>query len=654
MPPVTDQKHDEADLNLLGVEFPDQRRLSPPMELRAKNALDTEVRGTLPVYLFDIDGVLTDPLTKKVSAEILDLITASIVRGDVVAFNTGRAAPWVMKTLIEPLLQRDIAPEKLKQIIFVAEKGACWIVWEESTAGAGEFVVKIDDALAIAPSLSEKLQASLASLSPAVFEFDRDKATMNSFEFKPRPGHTIDDEFQIFQSFKPEIVKRLTQVLDSEGQSGSFEVDATTIAIDVQHRSTGKDLGALRVDEYYRTLGIPLGRVLCFGDSRSDLAMMHYLANAGVDAHYFHVGDRRDLPGTPVPASVTLSHATLYDRATASILHSAALVREVPQTNGELLRALTENSHVAPAVSPWYDQVFFAAEKVSIDRASRTITIQIDPFAQPVVSHAGVSAGLPTVQSTGKGHAEGRVTDVSRGLERTIGGEGQRILLSSGSYLFYQDGADEKLVLLRRSLDARVAPGMMQGAAGRCDRAPGESGFRETLEEILVHGTVDGKPVLLIPAGGEEGEVLNAVHDGRRKALAQLRTALKTADSSGHAELKSRIQHLQQVDAVARLVPEVLTAEALENVFRVRTMIGDSCVEDAPSLHAYYDTQSNTLEMRQVTRVNHPDITIVGFEDGDGFGRLVRGYTLNELRLLKDKTHPPTRQFLAEYYGNRY
>jgi hypothetical protein len=113
------------------------------------------------------------------------------------------------------------------------------------------------------------------------------------------------------QRFAPrqrELVTALHELLDNEHAGHSLEIDASTIATDIQDRRAGKDLGARRIVEWLERRGLTPEHFVTVGDSQSDTAMAAELQ----DAHhvdFVFVGDPASLKAEALRCRVVQTSA---------------------------------------------------------------------------------------------------------------------------------------------------------------------------------------------------------------------------------------------------------------------------------------------------------------------------------------------------------
>src|SRR5690606_14580858 len=105
----------------------------PRFESWTWHSSHTMTKTTQPprAYVFDVDGVLTNPETKQIERPaILAELVRRLNRGLPITFNTGRSLVFLNPIL--KYLEDTIATQAaLQQIIAVGEKGATWITYDE-------------------------------------------------------------------------------------------------------------------------------------------------------------------------------------------------------------------------------------------------------------------------------------------------------------------------------------------------------------------------------------------------------------------------------------------------------------------------------------------------------------------------------------------
>lgn len=266
---------------------------------------------SVEIALFDVDGPITHPESRKIEQpEILDLTLNFLSRDGYVAYNTGRASSIIHERVISPLLTRAVAkgidPAVVSRRVSVfAEKGAVTSVWDDTKR---QWQHRVDPATEV----PAELRGAVADLLRGDHEFqahifyDSDKETMVSVEMRRETAGPLPVPVTV-RTFKPIAERFAAEVQELAAERGyhDLEVDCTTIAVDVQRRGVGKDLGARLALGWLQDLGKQITRIHCFGDSRSDVAMAaeayfamnQRYADAASRVVYVHVGESLAIDG---------------------------------------------------------------------------------------------------------------------------------------------------------------------------------------------------------------------------------------------------------------------------------------------------------------------------------------------------------------------
>jgi hypothetical protein len=268
-------------------------------------------KDVIELAIFDIDGPVTDPQSRRIEQfEILDLMLDFITERGYVAYNTGRASAVAHQRVISPLLARALArgikPGIVsRRIAIFAEKGGVTSFWDDEL---GQWNHRIDPAAKVPADLRNEVVDLLRSdheFQTYIFH-DSDKETMVSVEMRHEtPGPTpVPVAVSVFKPAAERFAAKVRQ-LARDRRYDDIEVDCTTIAVDVQRRGVGKDLGTRLAFGWLDCLGQRVARVHCFGDSKSDVAMAveahaimsRSFADAGERVVYVHVGEKLPIEG---------------------------------------------------------------------------------------------------------------------------------------------------------------------------------------------------------------------------------------------------------------------------------------------------------------------------------------------------------------------
>ena len=268
-------------------------------------------RNLIELAIFDIDGPVTDPQSRRIEQpEILDLTLDFIIERGYVAYNTGRASAVAHQRVISPLLARALARGIDSGIVsrrtaIFAEKGGVTSLWNDEP---GQWDHRIDPAARVPADLCNEVVALLRrdqEFETYIFH-DSDKETMVSVEMRHEtPGPAAAPvTVSVFKPVAERFAAKVRQLATNLGYD-DIEVDCTTIAVDIQRCGVGKDLGTRQAFGWLDKLGKRAARVHCFGDSKSDVAMAveahaimsRSFADPGERVVYVHVGEKMPIEG---------------------------------------------------------------------------------------------------------------------------------------------------------------------------------------------------------------------------------------------------------------------------------------------------------------------------------------------------------------------
>ena len=110
----------------------------------------------------------------------------------------------------------------------------------------------------------------------------------------------VDADTHRYEPARDAVAARTEELLAAEGLDADYEVETTVISVDVQHRDSGKALGADRFLEMMaeRRLQLP-ARWFTAGDSRPDYAMADRLHERGARVDHVDVRPADGVPETP-------------------------------------------------------------------------------------------------------------------------------------------------------------------------------------------------------------------------------------------------------------------------------------------------------------------------------------------------------------------
>lgn len=259
---------------------------------------------TLPSagFLLDVDGPIASPQTRRVPESVLTALVALAHRGDPVVFNTGRSAEFVVRQLAEPLRRAGLPATA--RFHAVCEKGAVRFSFADLPDGDLPDVtgragvpgwLAVDDGMRLPGDLESRLARLVREEFSATMFRDETKLAMFSAEMN------VGESLERYHRDQARFDERVRRLLAEDGLDGEFQLDPTIISSDVEHRSSGKDLGASRSWDLVATDGeLPVRWFTC-GDSRTDYAMADWLHGRGADVTHVDARPADGIPETPYP-----------------------------------------------------------------------------------------------------------------------------------------------------------------------------------------------------------------------------------------------------------------------------------------------------------------------------------------------------------------
>jgi len=245
-------------------------------------------------YLFDVDGVLTDPEAKKVNhSQIFNQLIKRLQRKEPVGLNTGRSLEFMTEHVLNHLEAMVSDKKLLRNIFAVGEKGAAWITYDDK----GKRSTHVDKDISVPHKIQNEVREMVSQPQYAdTMFYDETKLTMVSVELLPRenrPGKSFID----FQTAQKQLNTDLQNLIFKHHLDSSLKVDPTRIATDLENKHVGKALGVRKYIELLHCRGIEPDAYLSFGDSTSDYDMHEELLRLGKKSQFVFVGGREHLRG---------------------------------------------------------------------------------------------------------------------------------------------------------------------------------------------------------------------------------------------------------------------------------------------------------------------------------------------------------------------
>lgn len=255
-------------------------------------------------FIFDVDGVLTDPNKKILDREVMESIARRLKNGLPVILNTGRSISWLQEKILARLYfaHNLTNVSDLQNLFMIGEKGGTWMGFDEK--GLMPALPSQDGSISVPKDLQEAVQKIVKDRFSETMAYDQTKLTMISIE--TNDWLTEEDRISKFLPARKQLVIVLENLIAEHGLSGELKVDPTTIATDIENKHVGKDFAVQRAVAWLKQRKILPKKYITFGDSQSDFAMARQLHDDGFHVEHVHVGKDTSIPqDAQYPITVT-------------------------------------------------------------------------------------------------------------------------------------------------------------------------------------------------------------------------------------------------------------------------------------------------------------------------------------------------------------
>lgn len=258
----------------------------------------------MKAWLFDVDGVITNPEQKKANPEIIKKLAEILERGEILGFNTGRALEFVIDEVLKPLDAVLTNKDLLYNVYFIGEKGGTWGDYKN-----GKIENIVDPQITVPDDLVQKIRDLISFKYSDTMFFDETKKTMISTELIK--GKDLN-KFHTEQKTLVEDMKKILEHL----QVANLTIEPSIIATDIQNPHVGKDLGVERFLMLIKGRGEP-EEFETFGDSPGDIEMHKYLVKHGHKSKFIYVGNKEIESGENI-----IKTNVKFDKGTLEYLQS--------------------------------------------------------------------------------------------------------------------------------------------------------------------------------------------------------------------------------------------------------------------------------------------------------------------------------------------
>ncbi|MGI8419061.1 MAG: hypothetical protein ACR2LN_00280 [Candidatus Levyibacteriota bacterium] len=238
----------------------------------------------MDAYLFDVDGVITDPVDKKITKpKLVEILARKLQDGTPIALISGRGLQFLTKQVVSVLEEHlDNHPEMDRSLLdnlFVSgEFGGVYLIHNQ---GLGEEKVNPDF------SIPEKLRQQLNAKAEEFTDFaliEHEKRTQ--FTMEANRGNDF------FGKKGKEIAEALRELA---ADYPNLEVRFDRIGMNVKNKNATKHYCVIQYQNWLRQKNFQVDNYLVFGDSPSDFEMGEELHQQGLPFTFIFVGDKKDL-----------------------------------------------------------------------------------------------------------------------------------------------------------------------------------------------------------------------------------------------------------------------------------------------------------------------------------------------------------------------
>lgn len=216
-------------------------------------------------FVFDVDGVLSDPTLKQVTVkENLEIIVDLLKNDNPIALNTGRSTDFVLSKIFSLLLNYLPDKSKLANLFASCEKGAVDIVFDD----LGNHQILVDKNFSVPAIIQNQTRTLIENKYSALAFYDETKLSMISVEMND--GVLIEE----FSAIQKEIDNDLEQILSSNNLATDLKIDPSIISTDIENKKVGKHLGVEKFINWAIAKNKVIKNLVFFGDSKADLKMV--------------------------------------------------------------------------------------------------------------------------------------------------------------------------------------------------------------------------------------------------------------------------------------------------------------------------------------------------------------------------------------------
>lgn len=261
-------------------------------------------------WIFDVDGVITDPEIKQANPLLITEIVKKINAQEPVALVTGRALKWVLERVVSKIESQIDNPMLLNNLFVSGEFGGGHIVYEN---GVRKEAINSDFSVP-KEIIEETKQLTEHEFSDSMF-IDPDKKTMLSIEMND--GLTV----AAFNPRQEELLPKLKEILEMHPKKTEFEIHEDRIATNIKNKKANKSYATQQVISWLSKRGIKPKQFFAFGDASSDAEIPQEISRNNLPVSFVFVGEKWQLENISIPFP-TIFTQNKFDNGTLEFLKS--------------------------------------------------------------------------------------------------------------------------------------------------------------------------------------------------------------------------------------------------------------------------------------------------------------------------------------------
>lgn len=244
----------------------------------------------MDAYIFDVDGVITDPQTRVIKhPEITSIIIKLLQNQNPVAFISGRTLVWLKQRIINVLENfaktNNLPLEIFKHMYVSGEFGTCETLFKN-----GQFSEIKNPNFVLKKELVANAKKATQNFSDIVF-IDKEKQTHFTCEVYE------DVPVSEFSKIEHEIATKYLKIIENLGLSQEYEVLEDRLGVSIKHKSANKNFATGQFLNWIKNNDFKPKVYKAFGDTPYDLEIGEELKKTGVKFEFIYTGNPADIKG---------------------------------------------------------------------------------------------------------------------------------------------------------------------------------------------------------------------------------------------------------------------------------------------------------------------------------------------------------------------